>query len=308
MGARGCSVIHRLHHNPTRKRGTTNRLTRSPSLTLRVGICRKLQTPHEIRDDIIAVEQEAEGLLDQLLHGGYGVIADLQEYSSYQESVVPWIGRIPSHWIERRGKTLFRKMNRPVYSSDDVVTCFRDGIVTLRKKRRLSGFTNAILEIGYQGIRKGDLVIHALLLPDSTKQQQELVDAIRQRMRPVETSISRFTNEIPLLQEYRTRLTADVVTGKLDVRKFARTLPADIAEEAAEIASSELGDDEFSEADDELADKLAGEPAWSKVPTHPNPKRERGTAFPLSSLGDAPRFRDIVVPRLRFGLGFKWGA
>ena len=29
-----------------------------------------LRTLKEIRDDIIAVEQEAEGLLDQLLHGG----------------------------------------------------------------------------------------------------------------------------------------------------------------------------------------------------------------------------------------------
>lgn len=29
----------------------------------------------------------------------------------------------------------------------------------------------------------------------------------------------------------------------------------------AELASSEIGDDEFAEADDELSDELAGEPA-----------------------------------------------
>jgi type I restriction enzyme S subunit len=90
------------------------------------------------------------------------VIAELRPYADYCQSVVAWIGKIPSHWIERRGKTLFRKMNRPVQIGDDVVTCFRDGVVTLRKKRRVTGFTNAILEIGYQGIRKGDLVIHAM--------------------------------------------------------------------------------------------------------------------------------------------------
>jgi type I restriction enzyme S subunit len=35
-------------------------------------------------------------------------------------------------------------------------------MVTLRKNRRLRGFTEAIYEFGYQGIRKGDLVIHAM--------------------------------------------------------------------------------------------------------------------------------------------------
>ena len=69
------------------------------------------------------------------------------------------------------------------------------------------------------------------------------------------------SRQIKFVQEYRTRLIADVVTGKLDVREFSRTLPADIAEEAAELASSEIGDGEFAEADDELADELAGEPA-----------------------------------------------
>jgi type I restriction enzyme S subunit len=34
------------------------------------------------------------------------------------------------------------------------------------------------------------------------------------------------TQEISLMQEYRTRLTADLVTGKLDVREAAAHLPA----------------------------------------------------------------------------------
>ena len=53
-------------------------------------------------------------------------------------------------------------MNWPVLDSDDVVTCFRDGVVTLRKNRRVRGFTESLKEIGYQGIRRGDLVIHAM--------------------------------------------------------------------------------------------------------------------------------------------------
>ncbi len=61
-----------------------------------------------------------------------------------------------------RSKSLFAKLDRPVTSSDDVVTCFRDGTVTLRKNRRTSGFTESLKEIGYQGVRRGDLVIHTM--------------------------------------------------------------------------------------------------------------------------------------------------
>src|SRR6266516_4686807 len=53
-------------------------------------------------------------------------------------------------------------MDRPVNESDEVVTCFRDGVVTLRKNRRVRGFTEALKEIGYQGVSRGDLVIHAM--------------------------------------------------------------------------------------------------------------------------------------------------
>jgi type I restriction enzyme S subunit len=42
------------------------------------------------------------------------------------------------------------------------------------------------------------------------------------------TAISRLEGEITLLREYRTRLIADVVTGKLDVRQAAAGLPEDI--------------------------------------------------------------------------------
>ena len=53
-------------------------------------------------------------------------------------------------------------MKRPVREADEVVTCFRDGTVTLRRNRRLRSFTESLKEIGYQGIRRGDLVIHAM--------------------------------------------------------------------------------------------------------------------------------------------------
>lgn len=86
----------------------------------------------------------------------------MAEYSDYKDSGIPWIGRIPSHWITRRAKFIFDRHKRPVRPNDEIVTCFRDGVVTLRKNRRESGFTNALMEFGYQGIRKGDLIVHQM--------------------------------------------------------------------------------------------------------------------------------------------------
>lgn len=87
---------------------------------------------------------------------------DLKYYPVMTESGVEWLGEVPGHWRIVRAKWLFQKMERPVRSHDGVVTCFRDGVVTLRKNRRVSGFTESLKEIGYQGVRRGDLVIHAM--------------------------------------------------------------------------------------------------------------------------------------------------
>jgi type I restriction enzyme S subunit len=69
---------------------------------------------------------------------------------------------LPETWDREKAKWLFKKQDRPIRAEDEVVTCFRDGQVTLRSNRRTEGFTNAIQEHGYQGIRKGDFVIHAM--------------------------------------------------------------------------------------------------------------------------------------------------
>lgn len=74
----------------------------------------------------------------------------------------PWVETIPSHWQTLRAKRMFEKQSRAIRDKDDVITCFRDGMVTLRKNRRTTGFTEATQWSGYQGVRKGDLVIHVM--------------------------------------------------------------------------------------------------------------------------------------------------
>lgn len=79
-----------------------------------------------------------------------------------RDSGVEWIGEVPAHWDGKRAKFLFTQSRLPVQKEDDVVTAFRDGQVTLRTNRRTEGFTVAILEQGYQGIRKGQLVLNSM--------------------------------------------------------------------------------------------------------------------------------------------------
>lgn len=86
----------------------------------------------------------------------------IKKYDAYKDSGVEWLGEIPDHWEVVKGKWLFIKKERPVRPHDEIVTCFRNGEVTLRANRKTEGFTNALKEYGYQGIRKGDLVIHAM--------------------------------------------------------------------------------------------------------------------------------------------------
>ena len=90
------------------------------------------------------------------------MIDRLKPYPACKDSGIEWLGGVPEHWEVERAKWLFRKMDRPILDANEVVTCFRDGTVTLRRHRRVHGFTEALQEIGYQGIRQGDLVIHAM--------------------------------------------------------------------------------------------------------------------------------------------------
>ncbi len=83
-------------------------------------------------------------------------------YPEYKDSGLAWLGKMPSTWELCKSKYLFNRMQRPVRPQDDVITAFRDGEVTLRKNRRTEGFTQSIKEIGYQGVRVGDLLVHAM--------------------------------------------------------------------------------------------------------------------------------------------------
>jgi type I restriction enzyme S subunit len=89
-----------------------------------------------------------------------------------------------------------------------------------------------------------------LPVPPNLNEQNAIIDFLNSQCSAFSTAISRLEREITLLREYRTRLVADVVTGKLDVREAAARLPDEASPYLAED-DAELGDE--TEAADEEA-------------------------------------------------------
>lgn len=107
---------------------------------------------------------EREILLSKEISKQFALIESLasHEDGDMVETGIEWFPKIPSTWQLVKGKYILELLKRPVEDGDGVITCFRDGEVTLRSNRREDGFTFADKEIGYQGVEPGDLVIHGM--------------------------------------------------------------------------------------------------------------------------------------------------
>ena len=110
----------------------------------------------DIQTQIDTLEQYKRSVITETVTKGLNPNAEMKD------SGVQWIGNMPAHWDAIRGKYILRYMQKPVREDDGVITCFRDGEVTLRSNRREDGFTMSDKEIGYQGIDVGDLVVHGM--------------------------------------------------------------------------------------------------------------------------------------------------
>lgn len=110
----------------------------------------------DIQSQIDTLEQYKHSVITEAVTKG------LNPDACMKDSQVRWIGQMPSHWECIRGKYILRYLQKPIHEDDGVITCFRDGEVTLRSNRREDGFTMSDKEIGYQGIDAGDLVVHGM--------------------------------------------------------------------------------------------------------------------------------------------------
>ena len=92
-------------------------------------------------------------------------------------------------------------------------------------------------------------------------EQQAVIQVLQQEVGELLQSISAVGSEIALVREYRTRLVADVVTGKLDVHEVAARLKNE-AEEPDPL------DDACSKGT--TTDKSRNSTQWPRKPSHDN--------------------------------------
>ena len=135
-----------------------------------------------------------------------------------------------------------------------------------RGEQRLSqGFIDALLRTRLYideftrrstGIRSSRLRMYPeeffkveILMPPRSE-QEEIVSFISTHTANLNVAIERVSGEVDLLREYRTRLIADVVTGKLDVREAAAKLP----DAAVELETALEQEPEELELEEELVE------------------------------------------------------
>jgi type I restriction enzyme S subunit len=150
-------------------------------------------------------------------------------------------------WMAALGVSAHTGIISPAYAvyrprhADRIVGGFIDGLLRTR-----SYVSNIICRS--TGVRASRLRLYPeeffrlpIIFPPASEQKQ-IVQSIAADTALLNTAIAPLEREIELLREYRTRLVADVVTGKLDVRPIARYLPT-----ATDSAEPALGDDSLGE-------------------------------------------------------------
>ncbi|MDN5343521.1 MAG: type restriction enzyme subunit [Oceanotoga sp.] len=146
-------------------------------------------------------------------------------------------------WQGSYGISPYTGIVSPAYFVFDVNVKNKDYFhYSIRSKVYVNFFAQAS-----NGIRVGQWDLNISKMKDipfivpSEEEQTLIIDYIKRTSKDIEVAITRFSNEIKLLQEYRTRLISDVVTGKVDVRDI-------------EIPEYEADSDET--IDDEIDDNL----------------------------------------------------
>lgn len=116
-------------------------------------------------------------------------------------------------------------------------------IIRPKRSRVLPGFLAAFLATPFMqceirleqsGASREGLTLHSIrsfkIAVPTTSEQQRILVHIREQTSKLVATAAIAHREISLLREYRTRLIADVVTGKLDVREAAARLPDETEE------------------------------------------------------------------------------
>ena len=152
---------------------------------------------------------------------------------------------VPSHWLPANTNqaVAFIRPNTRITSN------FLELWLQSPRIRELI-WLNAV-QSAQPNLSMADLGNFAIPVPP-IEEQKQILEFVHSATNPISNAISRLEREIDLLREYRTRLVADVVTGKLDVREAAAKLPV---EEQA-IEPEELVEDDSEMIEDEITEPV----------------------------------------------------
>lgn len=118
---------------------------------------------------------------------------------------------------------------------DDEFIIVSTGFAVLRPKSNIdSDFLNVVVRanyfiedvcansfgVSYPAINASELVTLKLAVPTKIEEQKQIVHHIETETTKIEKTITTIEKEIILVEEYKTALIAEAVTGKIDVRDF----------------------------------------------------------------------------------------
>ena len=148
--------------------------------------------------------------------------------------------------------------------------CIRSSYIVLRPATKLvvgyfgylfksAGYINALRstanfirdgqDLNFENYCRVELPLPAI------EEQQRIAQFLEQATTAIRLAVERYRGQVDLIREYRTRLIADVVTGKFDVREAAARLPDEV-EELEPLDEA----DALIDGEDEPTDALATTP------------------------------------------------
>ena len=90
------------------------------------------------------------------------LLKGVKPYTSYKESGLPWLGKIPSHWDVKRAKSIFQRVDiRSKTGKEELLTVSSARGIVPRKTANVTMF-KAESYLGYKLCWPGDLVINSL--------------------------------------------------------------------------------------------------------------------------------------------------
>lgn len=116
----------------------------------------------------------------------------------------------------------FRAVFREVVDTDFMVLVMNGRIYRGQVEQAISGAEGMANNLPLSSLKDFIFAIPPI------REAREIAMKLRENFKGTDATISRLNSEIELVSEFRARLIADVVTGKVDVRKAARDLPDSI--------------------------------------------------------------------------------